>query len=104
LRITSKLLRRGIGSVKNIRKQCKKFGIHFKKNSQKIVLTGNDAVALGAIAAGMQFAAIYPMTPTSNIWQFCAFIKKYNYIYKQPEDEIAAINMAIGASFAVPVL
>ena len=34
---------------------------------QKIVVNGNEAIALGAVAAGMQFAAIYPMTPTSNI-------------------------------------
>ncbi len=66
-----------------------------------LVMTGNDAIALGAIAAGMQFAAIYPMTPTSNILHVLAPLQeKYNFIYKQPEDEIAAIIMAIGASFA----
>ncbi|MCV6900990.1 hypothetical protein OE165_28560, partial [Escherichia coli] len=37
------------------------------KRPPKIVITGNDAVAMGAIAAGMQFASIYPMTPVSNI-------------------------------------
>ncbi len=67
----------------------------------QIIVNGNDAIAMGAIAAGMQFAAIYPMTPISNImhnltpWQ-----QKYRFIFKQPEDEIAGINMAIGASFA----
>ena len=49
----------------------------------------------------MQFAAIYPMTPTSAILHTLApHQEKYGYIYKQPEDEIAAIHMAIGASFA----
>ncbi|MDO8626405.1 MAG: 2-oxoacid:acceptor oxidoreductase subunit alpha [Candidatus Magasanikbacteria bacterium] len=71
------------------------------KVKPQIVLTGNDAVALGAIAAGMQFASIYPMTPTSNILAIlAAYQEEFGYIYKQPEDEISAINMAIGAAYA----
>lgn len=67
----------------------------------KMVLNGNEAVALGAIEAGMQFASIYPMSPISNILHVLAsHQEEYGYIYKQPEDEIAAINQAIGASFA----
>jgi len=67
----------------------------------RIVVNGNDTVALGAIAAGLQFAAIYPMSPISNILTvLAAHQEKYGYIYKQPEDEISAINMSIGASFA----
>lgn len=72
-----------------------------KKHNQPLVINGNEAVALGAIAAGLQFAAIYPMTPITNILHILAkFQEQYQYIYKQPEDEISAINMAIGASFA----
>ncbi|MBI2038234.1 MAG: 2-oxoacid:acceptor oxidoreductase subunit alpha [Candidatus Magasanikbacteria bacterium] len=72
-----------------------------KKKQKQMVIAGNDAIALGSIAAGMQFAAIYPMTPISNILHTLAPLQeKYNFIYKQPEDEISAINMAIGASFA----
>jgi 2-oxoglutarate/2-oxoacid ferredoxin oxidoreductase subunit alpha len=68
---------------------------------QKMVANANDTVALGAIAAGLQFAAIYPMSPISNILHvLAAHQEKFGYIYKQPEDEIAAVNMAIGASFA----
>ncbi len=68
---------------------------------KQLVLNANEAVALGAVAAGLQFAAIYPMTPTSNILHVLAPLQeKYGFIYKQPEDEISAINMAIGASFA----
>jgi 2-oxoglutarate/2-oxoacid ferredoxin oxidoreductase subunit alpha len=67
---------------------------------QKMVANANDTVALGAIAAGLQFAAIYPMSPISNILHvLAANQKKFGFIYKQPEDEISAINMAIGASF-----
>jgi len=68
---------------------------------KRLVLNGDEAVALGAISAGMQFAAIYPMSPISNILHtLAAHQLEYGYIYKQPEDEIAAINMAIGASYA----
>ena len=66
-----------------------------------LVISGNEAAALGAIAAGMQFASIYPMTPTSGILHALAPLQEqFGFIYKQPEDEIAAINMAIGASYA----
>ena len=67
----------------------------------KMVIEGTEAIALGAIAGGLQFAAIYPMSPIANILHVLAYYQeKYGYIYKQPEDEISAINMAIGASFA----
>ena len=66
-----------------------------------MVLNGNEAAALGAISAGMQFAAIYPMSPINNILHVLAANQgKFGYILKQPEDEISAINMAIGASYA----
>ncbi len=66
----------------------------------QMIVNGTEAVALGAIAAGMQFASIYPMTPITNILAVLALQQeKFAYIYKQPEDEISAINMAIGASF-----
>ena len=69
--------------------------------NKMMVVNGTDAVGLGAVAAGLQYAAIYPMSPTSNILSFLAANqRKYNFIFKQAEDEIAAINMSIGASFA----
>jgi 2-oxoglutarate/2-oxoacid ferredoxin oxidoreductase subunit alpha len=68
---------------------------------KQIILSANESVALGAIASGLQFAAIYPMTPISNVLHNLAPLQeKYNFIYEQPEDEISGINMAIGASFA----
>lgn len=66
-----------------------------------MVINGNQGCAYGALAAGLQFAAIYPMTPTSNILHILAPLQeKYQFLYKQPEDEIAAINMALGAAHA----
>ena len=74
-----------------------------KKNkvAKQMVVSGDEAIALGAVASGLQFAAIYPMTPISNILHVLAALQeKYGFIYKQPEDEISAITMSIGASFA----
>jgi len=71
------------------------------KSQEMLVLSGNEAIGLGAIAAGLGFAAIYPMTPINSLLTFLAEnASKFGFIYKQPEDEIAGINMAIGASFA----
>lgn len=64
-------------------------------------MTGNEAVALGAIAGGLQFYAGYPMTPSSTILHYMAKnAKTAGIVVKQAEDEISVISMAIGASFA----
>jgi 2-oxoglutarate/2-oxoacid ferredoxin oxidoreductase subunit alpha len=68
---------------------------------KKMMISGSEAVGLGAIAGGLQFAAIYPMSPITNILHVLAKNQeKYGFIYKQPEDEISAVNMTIGASYA----
>jgi 2-oxoglutarate ferredoxin oxidoreductase subunit alpha len=65
------------------------------------LLTGNEAISLGAIAAGCKFMAAYPMTPASSIMEYMAAKSKdLNLVMIHAEDEIAAINMAIGASYA----
>ena len=72
-----------------------------KDPEKKMMLSGCEAAGLGAIAGGLQFAAIYPMSPITNILQVLAkYQEKFGFIYKQPEDEISAINMSIGAAFA----
>lgn len=66
-----------------------------------MLLNGNESLALGAMAAGCKFMAGYPMTPTSSIIEYMADKgRKFHIVVIQPEDEIAAINMAIGAGFA----
>ena len=68
---------------------------------EDLVLSGNEAVGLGALSAGVQFYASYPMTPTSALLHFMAeHQEKYTVVVKHSEDEISAINQAIGASFA----
>jgi len=67
----------------------------------KLLITGNQAIALGAAAAGVKFLAQYPMTPASTVMQWmAAHSQSIGVVVKQAEDELAAINMAIGASFA----
>lgn len=66
-----------------------------------LVMTGNEAIATGAIKAGVGFYSTYPMTPASSILHYLAGVaEKYGIIVKHTEDEIAGIIMAIGASYA----
>lgn len=72
-----------------------------KSVRQKMLLTGSQAMALGAMASGLKFYSGYPMSPATTIMEFVSSqAAKYNIILEQAEDEIAAINMVIGASFA----
>jgi 2-oxoglutarate ferredoxin oxidoreductase subunit alpha len=65
-----------------------------------LVMTGNQALALGAIAAGCRVYSGYPITPATDIMEFLAKeLPKVGGVVIQAEDEISAINMAIGASF-----
>jgi len=69
--------------------------------SQWMTLSGNQALALGALTAGMRFYSAYPMSPSTSIMEYLADKSKLcGVVVEQAEDEIAAINMAIGASFA----
>lgn len=71
------------------------------KASQRYLISGNEALGLGALLAGCTFYSAYPMTPSTGILNFLASrAEAYGLIVEQAEDEIAAINMAIGASYA----
>ncbi|MDD5653536.1 MAG: 2-oxoacid:acceptor oxidoreductase subunit alpha [Candidatus Omnitrophica bacterium] len=77
-----------------------KFNLPKATPREKLLLNGNEAIALGAIAAGVKFYSAYPMTPSTSIMDTVAhYAKNFNILVEQAEDEIAAINMAIGASF-----
>jgi len=72
-----------------------------QKKEDQLVINASEALGLGAVRAGLKFAAIYPMTPINALIGFLAdHAKSLGIVYKQPEDEIAGINMAIGASLA----
>ncbi|MFA7463797.1 MAG: 2-oxoacid:acceptor oxidoreductase subunit alpha [Syntrophales bacterium] len=64
-------------------------------------LDGNQALAIGALLGGCQFMAGYPMTPSTSIMvYFAAAALEWTVHFEQAEDEIAALNMALGASYA----
>ena len=68
---------------------------------QRLLLNGHEAVALGAISAGLKFCAFYPMSPSTSIAQtMIEWAKEMDLVVVQAEDEIAAINLAVGASYA----
>jgi 2-oxoglutarate ferredoxin oxidoreductase subunit alpha len=68
---------------------------------QRMVMNGNEAIAMGALSAGVKFCSFYPMTPATSIaLNLAAQAGRMGLVVEQAEDEIAAINMAIGASFA----
>lgn len=72
-----------------------------KPSRRRLLLTGSQAMALGAIAAGLRFYAGYPMSPSTPIMEYIASKQEeFGIVVEPAEDEIAAINMAIGASFA----
>jgi len=72
-----------------------------KKNGQQVVMTGNEALAYGLIAAGIRFGAAYPITPWSEVMELLRReLPKYGGTFVQCEDEIASVCMAIGASWA----
>lgn len=66
-----------------------------------IFISGNEAMGIGALAAGLKFFAAYPMTPASPLLHFLASVQDTCEIVAiQPESEIAAINMVVGAAYA----
>ncbi|MFX0091005.1 MAG: 2-oxoacid:acceptor oxidoreductase subunit alpha [Candidatus Hodarchaeota archaeon] len=69
--------------------------------SEEVLLDGTQAVALGAIAGGVNFIAFYPMSPSTGVPTFLAQqAHKFGIIVDQTEDEISAINKALGAWYA----
>jgi 2-oxoglutarate ferredoxin oxidoreductase subunit alpha len=66
----------------------------------RMVMSGNQAIALGALAGGCRFISAYPMTPATSIIEWMAKHEhQFGVVTKHAEDEIAAICMAIGANF-----
>jgi 2-oxoglutarate ferredoxin oxidoreductase subunit alpha len=71
------------------------------RQARELVLSGNESLALGAIAAGCRFYAGYPITPATDIMEFLAKeLPKVGGVVVQTEDEISAIGAVLGASFA----
>jgi 2-oxoglutarate ferredoxin oxidoreductase subunit alpha len=77
-----------------------RFRLPAQGHLRPVILAGNEALALGAIAGGCKFAAGYPMTPGTGILSVLANEgPSVGLVFEQAEDEIAALTMAIGASY-----
>lgn len=88
--------------IKGYEMELEPWSLDLPQNTeQQIMINGNQGIALGALAAGVTFYSAYPMTPSTSIMSFLAANQKEaKIVVEQAEDEIAAINMAIGASYA----
>lgn len=63
------------------------------------VISGNQATGFGALAGGLKFYAAYPMTPASSLLHWLvAYAPRFGTVVKQAEDELAVMNMAVGAA------
>jgi 2-oxoglutarate ferredoxin oxidoreductase subunit alpha len=79
-----------------------KIGIERTEESKKnIFINGTEAISLGALAGGCNFISSYPMSPGTGVLHFLAqYAREFDVVVDQAEDEIAAINMALGAWYA----
>ena len=81
-----------------------RIGINIETNEtilDELLLNGTEAVGLGCIAGGCRFMSSYPMTPSTPLQSFMAAnSEKFGMVFEQAEDEIAAINMALGGFYA----
>ena len=85
------------------REKCLRCNFIVKEAQGKtlMLINGIESIGVGAISSGCRFYSAYPMTPSTGIMNYLAGKEKeYGIIVEQAEDEIAAINMALGASFA----
>lgn len=72
----------------------------YEKGEPKLLMTGNEALAFGALKAGCRFYAGYPITPSSDVMEWLANeLPRFGGTMMQTEDEIAAIGMCVGASY-----
>ena len=71
------------------------------RDKEQVVTNGNEALGYGILAAGVRFGAGYPITPWSSIMELLRReLPKYGGIFVQAEDELAAIAITLGASYA----
>ncbi|MDR7869323.1 MAG: 2-oxoacid:acceptor oxidoreductase subunit alpha [Tissierellaceae bacterium] len=78
-----------------------KFKVNKPEKREQIFINSNDAIALGALASGIGFFASYPMAPSTSIMTKLSMKQDdAKIIVEQVEDEISAINMVLGASYA----
>jgi 2-oxoglutarate ferredoxin oxidoreductase subunit alpha len=76
------------------------YGLKAKPDGDRLIMMGNDAIGYGALVAGCRFMAGYPITPATDVLEWMAkYAPRFGGVAVQAEDELAAINMVIGAAF-----
>jgi 2-oxoglutarate ferredoxin oxidoreductase subunit alpha len=79
----------------------KRLAVEPRPQEGRLVLSGDEAIAFGALAAGCRFFAAYPICPASEVWQWLVKrFPEFQGLVVQTEDELAALNMALGAAYA----
>jgi 2-oxoglutarate ferredoxin oxidoreductase subunit alpha len=77
------------------------YRLHKRADGERLLMMGNDAIGLGALVAGCRFMAGYPITPATDVLEWMAkHAPAYGGLVVQAEDELAAINMVLGAAFS----
>jgi len=77
------------------------YGLRARPDGDRLLMMGNDAIAYGSLVAGCRFMAGYPITPATDVLEWMAkYAPRFGGVTIQAEDELAAINMTLGASFA----
>jgi 2-oxoglutarate ferredoxin oxidoreductase subunit alpha len=91
----------GCEKAKKIVEKRERHLLKRKNDANKLLISGNETIGLGALVAGCRFFAAYPICPATEIWQWLVHNFPDNKgLVVQTEDELAAINMAVGASYA----
>src|SRR6056297_3000108 len=92
------LLERGFKSVECVYDDL---NANIEIKDDELFIDGNSALGFGALTGGLRFYSAYPMSPSTGIMNFLAGQQEdYDLIVEQAEDELAAINMALGGSYS----
>lgn len=94
-------IRRGFEYIKELGGADENFALKPADGTRRLFMMGNDALGLGALAAGVRVMPAYPITPASDVMEYLIKkMPKVGGVVIQTEDEIAAMTMTIGAGFA----
>ena len=91
----------GYEKAREITAETERHPLTRKADEDRILISGDEAIGLGALAAGCRYFAAYPICPASEIGQWLIhYLPDFGGVVVQTEDELAALNMTLGASFA----
>lgn len=94
-------VRSGYEKAREITAEKERHPLTRRPDDNRILISGDEAIGFGALAAGCRYFAAYPICPASEIWQWLVhYLADFGGAVVQTEDELASLNMALGASFA----